>query len=610
MLAAVASVLITAGFIFVGRRVAGKQAPAIEQAAGFIVAIGSTAALIHTLALTHQLHLPLLRAIAALLVICGVWEMASLLPVSVRYAKNLPQARPFTHGRQRWAHLVTGIILSALFLAAVAPATDGDSFDYHLGVPLDWLANTAATVRLDWLHAHLIGLGEMINLLGLAAGTSSLGAVTQYAGLIIMLVAVKTVAHPSHVTLGRLLVVTSPVLLFLIPNQKPQYLPFAATTLALVVLLHAHQQPGKAGTRTYWLAFGTAAFAIGCKYPSIMTGGIVMLVGVWVAWRKRQTLIALLIAAGSVGLLAGGVWLRNYLFYGDPLSPFLHNWLTPDNVLGASFAEHLREYETGVVTWQDYLLFPVRLIGVTSPAALTSALGIGTVALLTADWRNTYTRSLLLLALLTTIIMVATNQLTPRFFVEPYLWAALAVVHGARVRGQRWLSGLLLVQGAGVAAMAVYAAVILFPGALSWSLFDDTLTHYAAGYETGKWLDETLPSDAVIFTDLRTGAVLPRPFVSADIGRYWYQVDAPPEERLALFLAVLDDNLQARGVTHLVMREATLAQTPYNQLSCLGAPLATAAFSDVGRNPFGRDQAQTTYTIVPITPIQCDFSTK
>ena len=47
--------------------------------------------------------------------------------------------------------VLVGVILVVLLLAALGPATDADSLDYHLGVPLDWLRNGGAYARPDWL---------------------------------------------------------------------------------------------------------------------------------------------------------------------------------------------------------------------------------------------------------------------------------------------------------------------------------------------------------------------------------------------------------------------------------------------------------------------------
>ena len=89
------------------------------------------------------------------------------------------------------------VITLALFGAVLGPATDADSLEYHLGVPLDWLRHGGAYARPDWFHARLAGLGEAINMLGLAMGTDNLGAVFQAAGLVVAIDRGHRVCHDS-----------------------------------------------------------------------------------------------------------------------------------------------------------------------------------------------------------------------------------------------------------------------------------------------------------------------------------------------------------------------------------------------------------------------------
>ena len=125
-----------------------------------------------------------------------------------------------------------------LFAAALGPAVDADSLEQHLAVPLDWLRHGGAYPRPDWLTARYVGLGESLNMLGLAGGTDGLGAALQAAGLAVALIAVMAFAKGREDRLfAVVLVVACPIILPLITNQKPQLLPVAALTVALVIVV-------------------------------------------------------------------------------------------------------------------------------------------------------------------------------------------------------------------------------------------------------------------------------------------------------------------------------------------------------------------------------------
>ncbi len=78
-------------------------------------------------------------------------------------------ARAFSAPGDRWTTIgavLAGFIAVALLLAALGPATDADSLDYHLGAAMEWLRAGGTTVRADWLHFRLAGLGEPLIALG------------------------------------------------------------------------------------------------------------------------------------------------------------------------------------------------------------------------------------------------------------------------------------------------------------------------------------------------------------------------------------------------------------------------------------------------------------
>ena len=142
------------------------------------------AAVVNFLSFIGAAHWWLLRIIAWSLLGLGIWQVGQV--------KREPLSRIFNRikavfqAQRLWGRAalcllaITGV---GLLLSALGPPTDADSLDYHLGVPLDILRHHGAYPRLDWFHTRLVGLGESLNMLGLAGGTDVLGAVLQFAGL-------------------------------------------------------------------------------------------------------------------------------------------------------------------------------------------------------------------------------------------------------------------------------------------------------------------------------------------------------------------------------------------------------------------------------------------
>jgi hypothetical protein len=479
---------------------------------------------------------------------------------------------------ERFALIVSMLTLIGLFAAALGPAVDADSLEQHLAVPLDWLRHGGAYSRPDWFTARYVGLGESLNMLGLAAGTDGLGAAFQAAGLIVALLGVTALAKTQEDRIfAVLLVVACPVIVPLITSQKAQLLPTAALTVALVILVKRFKT---FDLSTALLAIGCAAFAMASKHSFLLTGSVVLLIGLVAAVQAQRLKLALLVSAGCFAIIAVPVFARNLVFYGDPISPLLERWRSDgDPALIAYAQQSLRGYR-GSVTLEKLARLPWELVVTPRLGFVHEGLGLGIFGFLFALRERGPTRQLLLAALAAFALVVALGQPTPRFFLEPYLWcaAAFATVPSRPLKSLFFKA--LTVQAVLVAGVAVYLGGALFPGALTQTERERVMTLMAAGYAEAKWLDATLPLDAVVLGEYRYRALLPRPFVIGD--RFLLTEEPDWKQHLAEFV-------KEKQVTVLVA-QYPIENSRYGWLAArYGTPLAgPAKFRDAARSPLNR----------------------
>ncbi|MHB1844358.1 MAG: DUF1420 family protein [Deltaproteobacteria bacterium] len=575
-LSATVALLLLLGLFELGlelsRRLRGKGWEPLDGAAGLVVLVAVAAALLHALAWAGLARLTLLRSLAFALGLTG-------LVGAVRLPGRMVGVR---EGAQRWwdeAGSWERLLLAALFVIAVAlavaslaPATDADSLDYHLGVPLDWLRHGGAQPRPDWFVARLVGVGDGLNLLGLAAGTDCLSALLQATGLgVAALAACSLYKESRDRILAAGLVVACPVALSLVPAQKPQLFPAAATLLALVLLSRRRSSLDRP---TLALALGCAAFAMGCKYTFLLSGAVVVVTALWLASKQRRW--TLLTAVAAVALLALPVYWRNYVFYGDPLSPFLEGLRRrPDPAL-LLFASYLRSFGAPR-TLATLAALPWSFAFARPP---TGALGLGLVAAVAAPWRDRRWWPLLVPAAVLFALLAATSQLTPRFFLEPYLWMACAIPASRWRPVRALLPPLLTAQAALVGAGALYILVQLAPGLVGAQARERLLDRVAPGGAEAHWLNRILAPADVVITPIRSRALLPRPFAVADS----LQGLGSAEEEAERFWSLV----RSAHATVLVMpwplgpetpepfRDAALASVP------IGPPMP---FESVARSP-------------------------
>jgi hypothetical protein len=575
----------------------GEPLRPLEYAAAFVCTLGLVAALLHALAWAGYASIPLLRSlgwglVALAPVALNRWRRTSVRPVLQAYCQALSWSERLGLG-------VSLVTILALGAAALGPVTHVDSLDYHLGVPLDWLRHGGAYARPDWFHARLAGLGEAINMLGLAMGSDNLGAVFQATGLVVAVIGVTAFATTcSERIFGLLCVAACPVILTLVTAQKWQMLPAAGLTVAVALIADQRQQ---FDYRTALLVFGSAAFAAGSKYSFLLSAGVVGLLGLYVAHCAGRLRVALLMLLACSACLAAPVFARNLVFYGDPLSPLLERWKPGGDPAVVAFAQYLRECGWEV-SWQTLLLMPWHLIVSLTPSTFQDVLGIGVLVCVLFVHRTVSAtpRLVALASLIVFLFDLSFAQLTPRFFFEPYLWCAAVAVPVPASRLKAFFAQALTAQGVLVAAVAVYLGALLFGGALTPAWRDRVMTFMTPGYAEAKWLDAVLPKDAVVLENFRYRVMLPRRFVAGDryltsSGRGGWTVPVMPirdrylwgqgptlEQALTAFI-------REQGVTVLVS-QYPITESLYQALvSRYGMPFAgPAQFQAAARSVFNR----------------------
>jgi hypothetical protein len=549
-----------------------RQGSAIARGAGFVTAAAALGAVTHAMAwIGWRLGLGL-RLLGVVLVFAGIWQGWTLARAMWSRRSSVGWAR--RDGLERWLGVLGIVVVVGLLLSALGPPTDADSLDYHLGVPLDWLRHGSAFPRSDWMSARLVGLGECLNLLGLAVGCEQLGALLQAAGLLALVAAfAEWSTRAGNRALGVLWVAAPPVLAFLVPNQKPMLLPIAGTTIGLLAVVQAEAVGG------FELAVASVAiaFAVACKSSFVLTGGFAAVVMLAAAKRGGRLPLAMALLGGAMGLIAGPQLARNVAFYGDPFPPFLAPLQAHADPLVLHFARFLREFG-GVLTWKNALLLPVQLLLPSHLGQLSTVLGPAAVALLLLPSTGRRMRWLAAASVGAAVATAALGQLSPRFFLEPYLWGGAAILVRDLGRWRKGLAGLLAVQGALAAAMAWFGAVTLAPGSLNHGLREAVMTRAAQGFAETRWIDRELPAGTVILTDARSRALLPRPFVVDDLSRY----GLPAEEARARF----ENLVVEHHVGALVVPRAGCLESGTIAEQCAQRVIGPALFQIATRNPY------------------------
>ncbi len=407
-----------------------------------------------------------------------------------------------------------------LALMALSPPTDADSLDYHLGVPLEFLRMGGAYPRYDWFHARLIGSGEVLNMLGLAGGTDILGATLSAAALFALASTVISRFMASRDKIFMLsCLISCPFLLFLLPNQKPFVLPAVANTLALLIISERFRA---LDARSIFLAFGCCLFAMSCKYSFLLSGGVVLIVGMVGAYRSRRLVVAVGFALLLYLVIIFPMELQKFLFYGDPISPMLEGFRQHGDGAVTRFAEYIRHYSMST------LPFPLSIIVPDTVGRVSAVLGLGVLACIVALFNARNSLILVVAAVAAVSINYSAGARSAGYYLEPYLWFCIAAAPVPWSTRKKIVYRLLMGQAVVMLVLTGFGAARLFPGSLTAGLRDQVMRENAHQYVMMRWLDDVLPTNAVVLSTLRSHALMPRSFVAKDIVN-WTNWTSPHE---------------------------------------------------------------------------------
>jgi Protein of unknown function (DUF1420) len=540
-----------------------------------IVGVAALAAVLYPLTLFGAIGPRTLSVLAVLLALLGAWAFVRTLMgiwrelrprlSSVRGTIFLWQAAPY------W-------MLALLALAALSPSTNADSLHYHLGVALNFLQGDGAwPATPEWFHSRLSGSGEALIALGLSIGAEQFASLLQWSGVFCvcgLLLGLGPTRTGFNSTVA-LAFVSSPVLILLVCSDKPQAVPIAMTSAALAITAYPSNEKFErsASLRRFALVCLLIMGASQMKLNFLMSGTIVGCLAMTLMIKGGQLIPAASIAVSGLLLivLPPAIWKQQH-FGGTVLDallmPFPGAW--PGT---AAFVRYLRSYR------DSPLWFPLSLVVPASIGVVSTIIGLGTFA---PAWLRPAgdKRCWAVLAAASAVAVLGTllGQASARFYLEPFAWVLMALVmqktRPGRIGAAIALTGVFL-QTAVSAALFGYSVATSLPGALFDSARDRVMGKQADGYRMMRWVDGSLPAEAVLVSEHASIGLAPRKAFASD---WIHFTDARAEEWQPYLM-----RLKSGGATHaLVLGDP--AKSPF--ASCFsGTQAGPRNFSKATRNP-------------------------
>lgn len=295
------------------------------------------------------------------------WAVSALLGAFWLY--GWPQVRPavdsLVDGARRaaarpWLSVAIALPLLFVLWACLVPPHQYDSLVYHLALPQEYLRAGRLFAPAGMVFAHFPQNGEMLFTLALRLGSDLL------AQMFVWLATALTIGW--LLTFGRRITPAAPWAALLIATHTAVLLMSSTTYVEPLVMLwvtasllsfEASEEGRDRGLLVLSALF--AGLALGTKYYA---GLLAALLVARLVWRDRLK-SALLFAAVAGALFAP--WLvKNWLFVGNPVFPFLYKVFPATKVgwtadLATGYFQVLTEYGHGKGILNDVLSLPVLL---------------------------------------------------------------------------------------------------------------------------------------------------------------------------------------------------------------------------------------------------------
>ncbi len=484
-------------------------------------------------------------------------------------------------------------MLAGYFLLALAPITEADSLDYHVGVALRVLNTGAFPADPAWFSSRLAGAGETLIALGLAIGAEQFGSLLQWMGLSsvakLILTFGTSALEDSQGTAADerrwliLLLLSTPVFVAWVASPKPMLLPGAMTTLALCLSYQIFnskvQQSAQFTVMCGGMIFSLLFVAVNMKFSFSLSAGLIIGLTLVYQMRRRRLTLTLLALFISALFVYGPFLIWKWVYFGGNLLDLLTTPL-PGAWPGTSeFLAYLKNYRDSSLPAPISLVVPNRL------GNLTTVLGVGLVLSLAAVlYKRVWGNPLVLLAGFMTVLGILLGQVTSRFFLEPYYWCILGILVSGSLAHMRKLSltaakMLLALQGLVVAVMILVGIVTISSGSLHPELRTQVMRLAANDYSTMIWVDKVLPQNAAVLSDVRSVALIPRQAYSTDFKTF----TATNSLDRRFYLSKID---WSDAPFFLLTTQVTPDSLPK---ACLGEMFAGPFLTETGtRNPWNR----------------------
>tara|TARA_E500000178_G_scaffold355270_1_gene427284 strand:- start:618 stop:2444 length:1827 start_codon:yes stop_codon:yes gene_type:complete len=406
------------------------------------------------------------------------------------------------------------LFLISYFFLSLAPITNADSLDYHVGIPLYIINNNEYPGYKFWMHFTKSGSGELLNTVGLFIRAEQFPSLVQFSGILSISGLLKQNKAKYH-NLYLLLFLSCPVLILLVSSAKPQLNFIGSSALIFALIFFSNEKNFQ--KNGFLLFILILLFSnINGKFSFALSSFLFLNVIFYYCYRNNKTYYLAFIFFVVFFLTLGPkiIWKNN--IYGMSIIDALIKPL-PTEIYGyQQLYSSLTScgYSGCIPTW---LLFPNSL------NTITETLGIGSLIILFSKFKKNLKENLIIVFILLYILLAFFyGQNNPRWFVESFVWL-LIISKYFGYKKEKYIKifyNITKVQSLGVFFMILFGVFSLTKGVITDDLRDKVLSNSANGYSLFKWSNSKLKNDDILISTHRSFALSNVKTIPGDLFNY------------------------------------------------------------------------------------------
>ena len=409
-------------------------------------------------------------------------------------------------------YLVLFTIL-ALFFLSIAPNTHGDSLGYHFVVAKKLLSSGKYFTDITHFHSLLAGSGEIIIAIGLFFGAEQFGGLIQFSGLISIFGIFKKIDNKDKYYY-LLLVLTSPVILFLSSTAKPQL--FHICSSAVVFSLYFFRNSKNLTlSEEKWkilLSLLILVVSINAKFNFILSAFLLGAYIFYISIKNNNYKFFIYISGFIFLLFYLPIVFWKYKNLGGNFFQYLYSPI-PLNIIGfEEFKDHLARY--GRFRNYSDIILP------TNFSQFTNAIGIAFFYILLLNFRNKNIQIIFLIIISHLLVNYFFGQFIGRSLLEPLFWILLISAKYESSIKLKIFEYCCRLQAFIVILAIIFGVFTILPGSFSKYQKDRVLSKNANGYALFKWANTVLSEKNVVLSTHKAMSLGKSIYISTDFARY------------------------------------------------------------------------------------------